>query len=302
MASEPIGSSASSLLALPTEIRIRIYSSLFSGTVLSPAWRDLGPGSLKALEQEANSPRQSVINLLGFKSDSDLSGEWEAIGNWVPQRPRYPADLSILRVCRKTYHEAYPLLFRLATFSLATMEDHLRLTQPTLLPRFGQIRNLSVCSSVLTEWSATLVRLVLPSVSRFEIRDLHVYLSHDEMRFVDALLPNADVLQDADPFADLTVGDIAQSLLLSTTESNLLPSIISHFTAAPDRYECLVLHFNLRCNRLGMMHEHLAHHLVFAFGNAQFLTRGLRLSTLPVSQWDETALICRSGFTLAERR
>ena len=294
---------ATTFLTFPTEIRIRIYTALFNRLILHPAWRDFGPGSLNTLMHQTYSPRVSLLILLGISSDFDHDLEpYQTVGDYTAQPPRYPPDLSILRTCRKIYAEAYPTLLRTAIFSLATAEDHLRLTQPHMLSRLRLIRRLSIASSILPEWPSTLIRLVSPAVSHFEIRDLQAHLTHEDMLHVDSLLPNSDGSPQNDaPLAATIIINLTQKLLMSASESGRLATILSHFITAADLYQSLLLHFQVECDWTGMMaHEHSAKHVVFAFGVPQSLAQGIEFSTLPISKRHQVAFISRSGYSLMD--
>ncbi|OCT51365.1 hypothetical protein CLCR_08928 [Cladophialophora carrionii] len=290
-----------SLLTFPAEVRVKIYKALFAGLVLSPACIDLGRGLHAALIREGQSPRTSLIKAIaiGLESEPDWDRDLD-LGEYISARLRRPVDLGILRACREIYDEAYPVLLRVATFKLASIEDHTRFTQPQMLPILARIRSLSVTSAVVPEWSPTLVRLVLPSISHFEIRDLQAQIPHDHMVCVESLRSHDGGPPRAEAY---TVPTLLQALLSNTIEGGLITTIFSHFAAAPHMYECLVLHFLIECDwTLMPPHDHSAKNMVFVFGERRVWTQGgRRLSTLAPAQWDQTAFVYRSGFSMENK-
>ncbi|KAJ9609534.1 hypothetical protein H2200_005861 [Cladophialophora chaetospira] len=284
---------ALSLLTVPAEVRVRIYKALSSELILIPGWRDLGPGPPQALIHQARHPPAELADLLANHPLMDIE-----MGSFAPARPRQPANLNLLLACRKIYEEAYPVLLRSATFSLTTIEDHIRITQPRFLPLLGRIHRLSVGSSLLAEWSSTLVRLILPSVSQFEIRDLKSLISHDHMLSVDSGLSQAEPPEQNDASVESA---LFQQLLLGIEEASILAAVFSHFTVAAAVYKSLVLHFEAGCHwgNIGP-HDHPANHCVFAFGQRHPPAEHVGLTTLPRAHWAETCFIFREKFSLAD--
>ena len=304
-----------SLLTVPAETRLRIYTALFRGMILSPAWRDLGPGASRILAEPLTDLSETITRLWGLRPVMDRglqagrypdeTSEWDDPGavEKRPPQPRYPVRLDLLRVCRKVYGEAMPVLLSCATFKVASVEDHLRLTQPVMLPRLSRLRRLSLAAAVLKEWSATLVRLVLPSLSHLEIRDLDCPLSHYEMTCLEDLLPNGDALLASEH--TMAVEEILvfmRQLIFNLDDANLSPAIVSQFTAAPDLYESLVLHFRIDCKDEDMRpHTHKAEQLVLAFGNIHSRKWDLGVTTVPEEKWKETIFLSRPGFCMAKK-
>ena len=254
-----------------------------------------GPGARIALIEQARSITSSLLDL----QDVTPNNVWD-VGTHVPVRPRYPANLSILLVSRKIYQEVYPVLLRVAVFSLATIEDHIRMTQPRFLPLFGRLRNLSVTSSVLTEWSPTLVRLLLPSISCFEIRDLRSTLFHEQMLGVDSLLPHEEQHFGGNPVTTAGALDFFKQLLLILTwkDRSSLAAVISHFLEAENLYKCLILHFGIGCHWGDMgPHDHPVKNFVLAFGEPDILIHNRpSVVTLRPEHLAETVFCLHAGF------
>jgi hypothetical protein len=140
------------LLRVPAEIRTHIYRVIFADLILRPT-------------------RPSQIDL----DDSR----------------RLRDDLNILLTCRQLCTEAQPVLLQVAKVYLLDNEEHLALTKPSKLPILRQIRTLSIPGDLLLEWSPTLVRLVAPSLTRFEIRALDSGLGHTDMLALQAFIDSA---------------------------------------------------------------------------------------------------------------
>jgi hypothetical protein len=278
---------ASPLLTLPEKVRVRIYTHLFAGLVLSPAWKHPCAGPLEI------QPRMMVL----------VGRYWPSLGTYAEQGENIPLrdsqrrlDLAILRVCREVYGQASPLLHQCATFRLASWEDHLRFTQPRMVPILARIRSLSISGNssqdFIGHWSVTLVKLVMPLLSRLEIRDLDPRMDHRHLQVLNSVL----LIHQRPPALPSMLSELLLDLL-DNSESSKREVIYSHFRRAPDLYDCLILHFAPRCTAAPMSyHEHEIKDVVFAFGKPEIVTQRLAVSTLPQSQWPRSGFVGHSGF------
>ncbi len=303
--SEHVHTEAPTLLEIPAEVRDRIYESLFAGLTFSasPGRRDLGSGSRMALIQRARSPMQisSLVGLLGPSSGHFLRNTGP-VGHPMFAPDRQPVNLSILVACRKIYSEAYPALLRFAVFRLTTLEDHIRMMHPQSLPLLGQLRKLSVTDTFLTEWSPTLVRLVLPALSYLEIRDLESSIEHDSMLKLDSMLANVDgAKQYTEPLSIRAGLGFFGQVFLKEQDRSIIVAIVSHFLAAAEMYNCLVLHAAVKCSGDVMgPHDHPTTHFICAFGDQHKVPQGPSLTTLCPKDWAETVFVYCTGFSVGD--
>jgi hypothetical protein len=199
------------LLKVPAEIRTHVYRIIFADLVLRPT-------------------RPSQLDL----------DDW----------PQLRVDLNILLTCRQTYAEAQPVLLQVAKVCLLDHEEHLALTKPGKLPILRRIRSLSIPGDLLLEWSPTLVRLVAPSLIRFEIRGLDSGLGHTDMLALQAVINAAAAPRTLpmigpalDSFNKITMGmplGKRESLRAHCDQDNIL-------------HQTLKLHFRAHCLHNGQI-------------------------------------------------
>ena len=231
---------ATSLLGIPPEVRARIYTHLFEGLVLSPAHEITVAASSEAL----------------------VAG----------------SALNILYVCRKIHAEAHFTLLRVATFRLNNRKHHVTCTQVNMLPQLNRIRNLSIDSSLMLEWSPTLIRLVMHSLSHFEVREIVVRLGHQDMLKVENLiaLSSSGPTSPARPSRAPSMNVFQRVVAQMERDCSL---ILAHFNEVTVR-NMLVLHFRVHCSHVGHVvpapptdvgHRHEPKELVYAFSRKQML-------------------------------
>jgi len=215
-------------LTVPAEIRCRIYTFLFLDLcVTTPA---ISSGSVNPATQTG--PGSSEV---------------------VPETSTELANLAIFRVCRKCYDEACSVFWNTAHFQLHTIEQHRSFTQVDMLPSLRSIHHLSVDSALLAEWSPTLLRLVMRSLSIFTILNVEVQLFHADMVRIE----HRTGVIDSSGGSDYSQIDNSPSLVLfrslvaalDETKGN---QILGHFDACHGQHT-LKLEFRIRCRHIGQV-------------------------------------------------
>lgn len=204
----------SSFLFLPSEVRLQILEYLFDDLHIFPT----NPDKQTDRDQQLDDCKNPVN------------------------------AVSILRTSRQCHEEAEPVFWRQATFCIYNAENHRILTDANLMDRTALIQHLVVHWSVLSEWTPTLIGMLIPNLKQLSIVHIVTEVGHLNLLRIER---NKHMLEHKGSDTEESPGmTLLYSLIASQPTEDKCNRLLWHFQGCQGKY-MLHLHFIVRCGHLG---------------------------------------------------
>lgn len=209
-------------LQLPPEVRLRILEFLYDDVHIFPT-----------------NPDPQTVRPASTEHDRGI----DSSNNAIPRNAT-----SIFQTCRQCYEEAEPVFWRQATFCIYNAENHRILTDANLMDKVGLIQHLVLHWAVLSEWTPTLIGMLIPGLKQLSIVHIVTEVGHLNLLRIER---SKHMLEHKGGELEESPGmTLLYSLIASQPTEDKCNRLLWHFQGCQGRY-ILHLHFLVRCGHIG---------------------------------------------------